>query len=511
MKINRLEDVRKKFIKLLSNKKNSSGNAYILYAPKTEEQMRRIADGFITDVMMEPEKFIALPTANTLDYSRYFKNYEEIDIKNIMNIEDLRSLLDVTKYQRSLWEAKKSGTLFQYKLKAAATVCARRVKSIKQIAEYLFQNELFHPIEAVQILMCALRFHIALDHNGVARVSNIKNTNQHNIMPLVGDLALRVQKNLRQGLNEKKSLIKAYIEYKKNKQELGIELAREGWIHFPQSSHQIDIHSLQDASVNSDWCIEDDFDSAKSYLSKGSFWIYFEESVPEIAVYTVNGVCIEEFGRGSAQALEGNYDKIAESFVEQYYEYAYLDEEYPFQNIFVLDKSVRLFLMDVIHSISSGNVANSLLDYAYLDLLKKEVTFKFPSSKSTYLSREIVNQLNSIIHYKDVIERHDDEAVTIHAGVTITGDCELLSKIVKVSGDVDMPGLSKLHLPLLSSVGGHLDVRNSEGLTFLSLRHVEKIIDAVGSKSLAIPLFNCQQKCIYSYNNDNVDIFEEYY
>jgi len=193
------ESISNKFSSVFANMKRPNGVSNMFYKPKTESDMRKMADNYLHGVIMEPELYVELPTASTLDYKRHFRNYGTIETKNIHSIQDLRAILSMTEYQKRLWDAKRGRTFFQEKLKDAAMVCSRRVKGIKRVADYLHHNEQFHPLEALQIILCAMRLHISLDDVGNLNVVKIKNTNQHNTMLIVDDLALMMRNYLRQG------------------------------------------------------------------------------------------------------------------------------------------------------------------------------------------------------------------------------------------------------------------------------------------------------------------------
>lgn len=495
---------------LLANKKRPDGSVYVPHVFKVESEVRKAVNDYLSDIMLEPEQYVTLPTAKTLDYSRFFRKYTHMDMERINSLGELRSLLNITRFQKSLLDAKNNGTLYRRKLDDAAVVSKRRINAIKRIAEYLHANDQFRPSESVQMINCAMKFHISVDYNGASRLSNIKNTNQHNIMPLVGNFALKVQKYLRQGLNSKKSFHQGFIDYKKNIQEegmmLNMELGRQGWVYFPKSSVDEDVFNLQQASTGSDWCIEHDFELATDHLSAGDFWFYFEGSAAEIAVYiSDNGM--ESFGRGPDQTLEGKYELIAERFIDKYNDSSFFDDKGDIRgDEYVLNDQERLFLKDIISSISSGVLTNRLLKYAQVELQNKKVKLKLPSEISTFIAAEMLEQLPDI-HFEDIIESHSDKTITIHASVCVKDNREILNKIIEVKGNLEMSRLSEIEMPHLKRIGGYLDVRNAEALTFSGLEEVSGIIDAVGSRNINIPRLKRSQQYICSYYDKGTNHF----
>jgi len=496
------KDERRKVSLLLANKKCHNGHTYLPRSCKTEAEIRKAVNAYLGDIMLEPERYVALPTAKTLDYSRFFKKYDQMDMSKVHSLSDLQNLLNMTSLEKKLLDAKNNGSLYQIKLDDAAAVSKRRINAIKRIAEYLYDNDQFLPSESIQIISCAMKFHVSVDHHGVSKVSNIKNTNQHNVMPVVGGFALKVQQYLRQGFNSKRSFHHGFIDYKKSTQEkdlmLNTELGRQGWVRFPKSSLDDDAFNLQQASAGSDWCIEHSLETASSYLSEGDFWFYFEGSIAEIAVHIVDN-STETFGKGSEQTLEGKYQWIAERFIEKYNDSSFFDEQGNMtDNNYVLNTQERLLLKDIMKSIHSGTISTRLLKYAQVNLQNKKAELKLPNEISTCIAAEMLDQLPDI-QLEDILESHSDGSMTIHASVVCEDSCETLNKIIEIKGNLEMSKLSKISMPHLERIGGYLDIRNAKDLTFSKLERVSGMIDAVGSENVDMPRLRTYQQYISSY------------
>jgi len=337
--------------------------------------------------------------------------------------------------------------------------------------------------------LCAMRLHISLDDVGNLNVVKIKNTNQHNTMLIVDDLALMMRKYLRQGLSLKKAFIQGFIEHKSANQKKSAALIRSGWVRFHETSDSKGVYNLQVACVCTGWCIEYDFDQAKEYLSEGYFWIYFEEGIAEIAIYmnAADDDYLDMFGRGNNQKVKGKYKPIADLFLAEHF-------DRPLKNkvdyALSLNEQEESLLTDVLKSRLSGVLERSLHKYALLKLNSGEVTFKLPDFISSFVSHEISNQLREMVEMKDLIESNQDNCITINANIYVMSDCNWLSKIFSIKGNLDMLGLSNIHMPLLTFIGGSLDVRQSERLTFPKLTTVGDGIDTEGSKYLETPLLD---------------------
>jgi len=448
---------------------------------------------------MAPEKYVPLPTANTLDYSRYFIHFEDLCADKLNNVNSLRRLLSLTSYQKELFEAKKEGLLYTYKLKDASAVCLRRTRAIKRIAEYLHENLKFSAIESVQLLTCAMKYHVTALSNGESRVSKIKATNLHHIIPIYGSLALKVVRYLRKGFTAKESLVRGVVDAKQGKIKPTFEWHGHGWVHFPSSIDTEDVHKLQDACVGTDWCLEN-LVMAESYLSEGDFWIYSEGELAEIALHYTQGA-IDVYGRGENQELTGKFKQIADSFMEELEVVKNFGREgVPYDDELSLDVWQRSLLKDIISSISSGVIDSNLLKFVCMKIHSDEieVNLKLPTEMS-FISLDIINQLNKMINTKDIVDKVDAQTVSIKSNLYIESKCELLSNIVDVQGDVVVSSLTNIQLPQLVSVGGFLDIRNSYQLLFPNLKYVGEFVDAVGSREVEMPLLDQGVKYISTY------------
>ena len=67
-----------------------------------------------------------------------------------------------------------------------------------------------------------------------------------------------------------------------------------------------------------------------------------------------------------------------------------------------------------------------------------------------------------------------------------------------------MPRLSDIEIPHLKRIGGYLDIRNAEGLTFPELEEITGIVDAVGSSNIHMPYLKRSKQYIRSYY-DTID------
>lgn len=488
-----------KFKQLLACKKRPNGKPYINGAFKQGSKLQRIANEFILDVLMSPENYVSLPTAYTLDYSRYFIHDEVLAQDQFNTIQELRSLLSLTRYQKELFEAKKEGMLYTYKLKDASAVCSRRIIGIKQVAKYLYQNSEFDALESVQLLTCAMKYHVTVLSHGKTKVSKIKNTNLHDIMPIYGSLALKTVCYLRKGYSIKEALVRGAVDTKKDQSKPPMQWYGHGWVHFPKSTDIEDVYKLKHACAGTDWCIED-IETALDYLSEGDFWIYSEGKVAEIALHYTQ--CeIGVYGRGENQDLLGKFAEIADSFMEELEVVKSLGTGVAhYDNELTLSAWNRSLLKDIISSISSGVIEDSLLQFVCMkvDGDRLEATLNFPSEMS-YISLDIINQLNKMVKPNDIIYKSDDQTVSIKSNLYIEGKCDLLSSIVDVEGDVVASNLSSIELPQLVSVGGFLDIRNSDQVFFPNLKHVGEFVDAVGSEEVEMPHLDQSVKYISTY------------
>jgi len=251
------------FFQFISDKRRPNESPYISNSITSETELQDVAKLYMQDVFEEPERYVALPTAHTLDYSRFFKNSKGKDVSSLTDLELLESYLDASNEQLKLWSLKKEGRLSKVKLEQAALTSKRRVLSVREAAEKLLFTGKVQAVVAAQILSFVIRFCVRV--NGGIRLIKIKHNNTHSVTYMNDAMISFIAQELPQQQSVKRACTHGIAKYNNSLQQKGL---LDGWLSFAKSSSCEDAEKLHAACIETPWCIAEDAGTALYFLHK---------------------------------------------------------------------------------------------------------------------------------------------------------------------------------------------------------------------------------------------------
>ena len=477
------------FFQFISDKRRSDGTPYIQNSIRSETELQDIARIYMQDVLEEPERYVALPTAQTLDYSRFFKNSKGQDVTSLTDLEFLESYPDASNEQLKLWSLKKEGRLSKVKLEQAALTSNRRVLSVREAAEKLLFTCKVQAVVGAQILFFLTRFCVSV--NGGIRLIKIKHTNTHFVMYINDAMINFIAQELPQQQSVKRACTYGIAKYHKSLQQKSL---LDGWLTFTKSSSYEDAERLCAACVGSTWCIAENAGIALYYLQQGSFYIYYDNFHAVVAVHACATDC-EIYGANENQEVEPCYESIVGHFLMQQNLICKGDNTY-------LTGDDRDIVAAIVSSIHSGKLDSRLYKYISLEMDSKKVCLNPVEGSPCVISYFVYEQLRKITSFEDVLEYHDDGTITVYANVNLDCNLSLIHRVVEIKGNLTLSSCSNITFPCLKRLGGYLDIRNAINISFPLLTNISGDLDASGSSNIFLPEWVYVQGNVIDWRNE---------
>jgi hypothetical protein len=301
-KLPKLSD--REFAEQINQRRREDDSPYIVQETKTSDDINKIADEVLDDVMRHSEKY-AIQVRN-LTADTYFRDEitgEPVDYKNP---EERYRLSE----QGRQLAAMDPVLLKQALEEEAETITRERQIALKDLAKYLYRNEGYTPTEAGRIVLLASKLAYT-ESNGKVNIVKLSDNNRH-VMTVSGELAARLNEKLNSGLSIRDALKEAVGENTAAQRKIQ---DKQGWVKYPQSEDYEDAAALSQAVCNTGWCTGQTH-TAQGQLRDGDFWVYFDTGRPKIALRTINGRLAEPpRGTLDGQRLEPEYQEIAGKFL----------------------------------------------------------------------------------------------------------------------------------------------------------------------------------------------------
>jgi len=465
------------FIQFISDKRKNDTSPFIMTPITSEIELQNIARAYMQDVFEEPERYVALPTANTLDYSRFFKNKFGKHVSTLTGLELLESYLDASNEQLRLWKLKKNGKLSSVKLKNAASISKRRVRSIRHAAQMLLETSKLQPTIAAQTLSFIMKFCVKVDEHGDMSRVKIKTNNMHSVMHMSDAILDSIQLELPYHQGFKTACTYAIAKHYDALKQQGMFA---GWRVFEQSSSLEDAKKLQSSCIGTSWCIAEDVETASGFLKEGNFFIYYDHGDPVVTVHECAGCC-ESYGANKSQTVDAYYKPEVERFLME----QNLDHEIEVHRY--LSKNDRCMIDNIVSSIHSGKLTPGLFKYVTLEADSERVLVNPIEISVCEISLCVHKQLEKIARVEDVLESHHDGRVTVHGNMDMGCNMSLLHRVIEIEGNLISPYRYDLIFPCLKYIGGYLDIRNANNINFPLLKSISGDLDAAGSSKVFFP------------------------
>ena len=298
----------KGFAESVNALRRDDGSPYIVQETKTSDDINKIASEVLIDVIAFPERYAVQVKNLTAD--RYFLDETTGEKVDITNPAEHWRLSDLGR-QLARMNPEALKTALQQE---AEQITVQRQTALQDLAKYLLGNpEYYYQTEAARIVLLASKLSYVETQDGV-QIVQLANNNRH-VMTVSGELASRINEKLNAGLSIKEALKKA-VEENTAAQKKSSD--KQGWVKYPQSEKYEDAADLSQAVCGTGWCTGTT-STAQGQLSKGDFWVYFDNGKPEIALRTEDGsLTAADPPRGtlSGQRLSPEYQEIADEFLK---------------------------------------------------------------------------------------------------------------------------------------------------------------------------------------------------
>lgn len=273
------------------------------------EDLRRIGNELLDSAIRNPEKWV--PSAS--------------DIK----IEDLLRMPDGTQFDPDNFEHHLNApdqVIQLYNLTQTNPEAARRaledekhaitksrLEDIANLAGYLKDNDLYAPETSALIVYGASKWGFQISEDGKVSLINISKNNRTMVAVVDAKMAPSIAQELQKGLPLKTAFL--------NGIEKGVEQAKKSnsknrgseWVKFTQSNKESDAARLNEACAGSSWCtFFGGVETARTQLSGGDFYVYYENGKPEIAIRMRGKEIAEVRGNTSRQTLDSKHLPILE-------------------------------------------------------------------------------------------------------------------------------------------------------------------------------------------------------
>jgi hypothetical protein len=354
---------------------------------RTPEDVERIAKDYLKDMERSPDKYIAAPTEDSLDYKAQTKMSDG-------KFFDVNNPLHYVEADVNTFAALKALEDKKLRVREAEEIRKRREDDLKSLIKLMRTNNSYTLAENALVAKAAAKYAVLSDKTGQLKLAEIADNNRHNVAVVSLDAADAVIRELRTGKNLKQAFLdgmqmSADRAAKENERKDGWQKfdqgkydqqtrqeIREGTFARPVGSTEprtrlLRLTHIQEKIIDNEnsrrkvagepllekqgdidptidfldsyykkleaapnknedlaiklskgcagtpWCTAGE-GTARSYLEKGDFYVYYKQGVPEVAVRMTGADYIAEVrGNSPNQALNLEQQKIAEEFLKK--------------------------------------------------------------------------------------------------------------------------------------------------------------------------------------------------
>ena len=200
---------------------------FIKQKDRTPEDVERIAAGYLEDMARSPDKYIAAPTEDSLDYrsQTIMSDGKAYDENNPLHYVEA----DVTTFV-----ALKALENPRLRVKEAEQIRETREEDLKSLIGLMSDNPSYTLTENALVAKAAAKYAVLSDKTGRLKLAEIAPNNRHNVAVVSLDAADAVIRELRAGKNLKQAFLDGL---QKNADKAAQDNQRkDGWQKFDQSS-----------------------------------------------------------------------------------------------------------------------------------------------------------------------------------------------------------------------------------------------------------------------------------
>jgi len=210
---------------------------FIKQKDRTPEDVERIAAGYLTDMSRSPDKYIAAPTEDSLDYQSQtiMSDGKPYDEDNPLHYVEA----DVTTFA-----ALKALENPRLRVQEAEQIRKDRENDLKSLINLMSSNPSYTIAENALVAKAAAKYAVLSDKTGRLKLAEIAPNNRHNVAVVSLEAADAIIRELRAG----KGLKQAFLEgLQKNADQAAKDNRRkDGWQKFEQSN-EVGVEPIREA------------------------------------------------------------------------------------------------------------------------------------------------------------------------------------------------------------------------------------------------------------------------
>ena len=274
---------------------------------RTVQDAERIGTEYMDKMYNEPYDYVQRADPDKLDYTSAttMSDGKQFDPDNALHYVEADAAVFANLKAQADWDLRD---------REAVAINTQRKKDLKSLIKNLMDEPFYTVVEQALVARAAAKYAVLSDKTGRLRLANIEANNRHNIAVVSADDAGRVIEELRAG----KGLKQAFLDgMQKNADENAKKNGnKNGWQKFEQSKDEKAAAALNAGAAGTPWCTGASVSTARSQISRGDFYIYYQNGKPEVAVRMDGSSKIGEIrGNSPNQALSKPQQEIAFNFL----------------------------------------------------------------------------------------------------------------------------------------------------------------------------------------------------
>ena len=274
---------------------------------RTVQDAERIGTEYMDKMYNEPYDYVQRADPDKLDYTSAttMSDGKQFDPDNALHYVEADAAVFANLKAQEDWDLRD---------REAVAINTQRKKDLKSLIKNLMDEPFYTVVEQALVARAAAKYAVLSDKTGRLRLANIEANNRHNIAVVSADDAGRVIEELRAG----KGLKQAFLDgMQKNADENAKKNGnKNGWQKFVQSKDEKDAVALNAGAAGTPWCTGANVTTARGQISRGDFYIYYQNGKPEVAVRMDGANKIGEIrGNSPKQALSKPQQEIAFNFL----------------------------------------------------------------------------------------------------------------------------------------------------------------------------------------------------
>jgi hypothetical protein len=253
-------------------------------------------------------KYLALPTASSLDYKVRMSDGKLYDENNPLHY--VESTLADQANIRAQDDA-------QMRFSETNNLSLKRLNDYIKLLDELQKSQDFTSVERALIAKAAGKYSVIADADGRLKMVEIGSDNRHGIAVVSSADAAFVVQKLREGLPLKQAFLEGLQDNADRNAKQNFTSHKTGWQKFEQNDSEKAAQELNAAAAGTPWCTGASMGQARTQIANGDFYIYYDNGRPEVAVRMDGSDTIGEVrGNSPSQSINAKQQQIATDFLK---------------------------------------------------------------------------------------------------------------------------------------------------------------------------------------------------